>query len=92
MMDYVSVLEVSPDVAAIINEASSADLFDKEPSEPVSVKGSSRGYVQWGSDNSLPQLIRNKVYDSDVMSPNMLFNVLTCYGRGVNYTRKTVAP
>lgn len=92
MMDYVSVLEVSPDVAAIINETSSADLFDKEPTQPVTVKGSSRGYVQWGPDNSLPQLIRDKVYDSDVMSPNMLFNVLTCYGRGVNYTRKDGSP
>ena len=92
MMDYVSVLEVSSDVAAIINEVSSADLFDKEPTQPVTVKGSSRGYVQWGYDNNLPQQIRDKVYDSDVMSPNMLFNVLTCYGRGVNYTRKDGSP
>ena len=92
MMDYVSVLEVSSDVAAIINEVSSADLFDKELTQPITVKGSSRGYVQWGYDNNLPQLIRDKVYNSDVMSPNMLFNILTCYGRGVNYTRKDGSP
>ncbi len=81
-------LEVNPDVAAIINEKSSADLFDKEPSEPTKVKGSTRGYVAWGGDNNLPQQIREKVYDSDVMSPNMWFNILTCYGRGVKYTNK----
>lgn len=48
MMDYVSVLEVSSDVAAIINEVSSADLFDKEPTQPVTVKGSSRGVCTMG--------------------------------------------
>ena len=88
MNGYVHVLEVSSDVAAIINEAPSADLFDTEPTLPVTVKGSSRGYVQWGNDNALPQQLRDKVYDSDVMSPNMLFNVLTCYGQGVHYTDK----
>lgn len=81
-------LELAPDVAAIVNEASSADLFDTESTQPTKVKGSSRGYVPWGGDNALPQQIRDKVYESDVMSPNMLFNVLTCYGRGVGYTNK----
>ena len=81
-------LELAPDVAAIVNEVSSADLFDTESTQPIKVKGSSRGYVPWGGDNALPQQIRDKVYESDVMSPNMLFNVLTCYGRGVGYTNK----
>lgn len=88
MMEHVYILELSPEVAAIVNEASSADLFDKELSEPVKVKGSTRGYVSWGDNNDLPKQIRDKVYESDVMSPNMLFNVLTCYGRGVRYSTK----
>lgn len=85
MNDYMCVLELNSDVAAIVNEVSSADLFDKEPSEPIKVKGATRGYVEWGRDNGLPQKIRDKVFDSDVMSPNMLFNILACYGRGVTF-------
>ena len=88
MNNNVFILEVSSDIAAIVNEASTADLFDKEAKEPVVIKGSSRGYVEWGNDNNLPLLIRDKVFDSDVMSPNMLFNILTCYGRGVKVLDK----
>ena len=92
MTEYVHILELNPEVAAIVNEVSSSDLFDKESSEPVKVNGSPRGYVSWGDNNDLPKKIRDKVYDSDVMSPNMLFNVLTCYGRGVKYNTKDGYP
>lgn len=88
MSEYVHILQINSDVAAIVNEVSSANLFDTEISQPTVVKGTTRGYVPWGGDNGLPQQIRDKVYDSDVMSPNMLFNVLTCYGRGVGYTNR----
>lgn len=39
----------------------------------------------WGSDNQLPYQIKKKVEKNSVMSQNKFFNLLTCYGRGLEY-------
>ncbi len=76
-------LEVSEDVLAVVNDSTSAQILEQTNYAPVRTKGTSRGYIPWGDYNTTPQEIVNKVLDSDVMSPNMFFNILTCYGRGM---------
>ena len=42
-------------------------------------------YIRYGEDNQLPYQIREKIEKNSVMSQNKLFNLLTCYGRGLEY-------
>lgn len=42
-------------------------------------------YIRYGEDNQLPYQIREKIEKNSVMSQNKLFNLLTCYGRGIEY-------
>ena len=42
-------------------------------------------YICYGEDNQLPYDIRKKIERNSVMSQNKLFNLLTCYGRGIEY-------
>lgn len=41
--------------------------------------------VRWGEDNQLPYKMMREVEKNSVMSQNKHFNVLTCYGRGLEY-------
>ncbi|MBR1789502.1 MAG: hypothetical protein IJ762_10005 [Bacteroidaceae bacterium] len=41
--------------------------------------------VPWGADNNLPYQLKEAVEKNSVMSQDMFFNVLTCYGRGLEY-------
>ena len=41
--------------------------------------------ISWGEDNQLPYKLKEAVERNSVMSQNKLFNVLTCYGRGIEY-------
>jgi hypothetical protein len=85
--DTVATLEVSPGVSALLTETNSAEIYETESDiRPVVVKGTTNGYVPWGKANDLPNDVRKKVFDSDILSPNMRFNILTCYGRGLKYT------
>lgn len=83
----ITTLEVSPGVSAILTETDSAEIFEIDSNiQPTEIKGSVNGYVPWGSDNKQPSSIVKKVEASDILSPNMRFNILTCYGRGLKYT------
>ncbi len=79
-----SILELPGNIGAII-ETDSAKIFDTEESKPVDIKKNFRGYIPWGEENDLPAQILEKIRNSDVMSPNMLFNVLTGYGNGFRF-------
>ena len=42
-------------------------------------------YICWGADNQLPYDVKERIERNSVMSQNKLFNLLTCYGRGLEY-------
>ena len=42
-------------------------------------------YASFGGDNKLPFEIIKKIGEDEVMSQNKFFNVLTCYGAGLQY-------
>lgn len=65
----------------------SSDVFEEDSGVvPVgTVPGSSRKFVLFGPDNQLPFNIISMVGCDEVMSQNKLFNVLTCYGSGLQY-------
>lgn len=42
-------------------------------------------YIAFGENNQLPYEIRENIERNSVMSQNKLFNLLTCYGRGIEY-------
>lgn len=42
-------------------------------------------YAYWGGDNKMPYDVRDKIEKNSVMSQNKYFNMLTCYGRGLEY-------
>lgn len=44
--------------------------------------------VAWGRDNRLPYELKENVQKNTVMSQDKFFNVLTCYGRGLEYMDK----
>lgn len=47
--------------------------------------GNTYEVVAWGDDNQLPYQLKEKVEKNSVMSQDKFFNVLTCYGRGLEY-------
>lgn len=42
-------------------------------------------YIAFGADNQLPYDIKDRIERNSVMSQNKLFNLLTSYGRGLEY-------
>lgn len=71
---------------SIMDVADTTTTFDspggKHDSRPVPGMESLL-YVPWGVDNQLPYDIARLVGGDEVTSQNKLFNVLTCYGRGL---------
>lgn len=63
---------------------------------PVNINGMAYTAIRWGADNQLPYKIKELVEKNSVMSQDKFFNVLTCYGRGIEYmdiaTRGTKSP
>lgn len=87
-----------PGVNAIMDMASanytggfteSSTIFDDDdgttPTVTVKIRGREYEYVPFGHDNQLPYQLIKQIGESSVMSQNKLFNVLTCYGMGVQY-------
>ena len=52
---------------------------------PITVKDKKYTYISWGDNNLLPYEIEKRIEKNSVMSQNKLFNLLTCYGRGLEY-------
>lgn len=46
-------------------------------------------YIPWGEDDQLPYDVIDRIGQDEVTSQNKLFNVLTCYGRGIQFTDTT---
>lgn len=64
-------------------EIFSASIQTPKPKEVPGRKG--EYYIPYGDDNKMPFEIIKKVAEDDVLSQNKLFNVLTCYGAGVDF-------
>ena len=47
--------------------------------------GNTYDVMAWGADNQLPYQLKEMVERNSVMSQDKFFNVLTCYGRGLEY-------
>lgn len=47
--------------------------------------GNTYDVVAWGSDNQLPYKLKEMIEKNSVMSQDKFFNLLTCYGRGLEY-------
>lgn len=52
---------------------------------PITIKGKSYTYISWGVENKIPYELEEKIEKNSVMAQNKLFNLLTCYGRGLEY-------
>lgn len=81
------------DIASTFNVATEAITSGNVYSSPekdsvISVKaddGKTYEVIAWGADNQLPYQLKEKVEKNSVMSQDKFFNVLTCYGRGLEY-------
>lgn len=83
----VDFIELNDSRAAVVSEVTSPDVYSTTTAKPIPVSGvTNRGYVPWGEENDMPAQIVKKVQASDVMNPNMYFNVLCGYGRGLEVT------
>ena len=74
-------------------------VYSSYRDEPMPVKandGNTYDVIPWGADNQLPYQLKEKVERNSVLSQDKFFNLLTCYGRGVEYmdssTRGTKKP
>lgn len=76
--------------------ADSADIFDDDAivTEGRQVPGyPTLRYMPYGPDDELPYHLLKAIGSDEVLSQNMLFNVLTAYGSGVEYNdRVTKTP
>lgn len=73
-------LSYLPEAKAIITITPSSDLFE-EPTEILKI--GSYEIIPWGSDNSTPNTVLEKIAKSEVIQANLEFNVLVGYGRGI---------
>ena len=77
-----------PDNVALTAETA-GDIFDTSPDDTIlqvrADDGNTYDVVAWGRDNQLPYELKEKVERNSVMSQDKFFNVLTCYGRGLEY-------
>ena len=66
---------------------SSQDIYGDEKVEtlPVEVNGVTYDVVSWGKENQLPYKVKKKIGANGVMAQNKYFNMLTSYGRGLEY-------
>lgn len=66
----------------------SGSIFDDDGTTPlveIEIGKKSYAYIPFGEDNMLPYELIRRIGESSVMAQNKLFNVLTCYGMGLQY-------
>lgn len=66
----------------------SGSIFDDDGTTPlveIEIGKKSYTYIPFGEDDMLPYEIIRRIGESSVMAQNKLFNVLTCYGMGLQY-------
>lgn len=72
-----------------VDVTDSASVFEEDSIAPegMPVPGyPSFRYMPYGPDDSMPSLLIRHIGKDEVLSQNFLFNVLTAYGSGVEYT------
>lgn len=80
------VIDIGPDgvQAEILSVDDTTSVFDDGEISLRPVPGyEEEKYVAWGDDNLLPLRVRDLIGSDEVTSQNKLFNVLTCYGAGI---------
>ncbi len=58
---------------------------EKYSTLPIKVNNATYEVVSWGDNNQLPYELKESVEKNSVMSQDKFFNVLTCYGQGIEY-------
>ena len=82
--DFVFNIGTTPMATAV----TSAEVYPSQEENNImtlNMKGQSYKVVSWGADNQLPYHLKDAVEKNSVMSQDKFFNVLTCYGRGLEY-------
>lgn len=88
LMEYFDIPQ-TPFAAVMQDVADTTTLFDTPTGRILTrpVPGyESEAYVPFGTDNQLPYDLIRIVGDDEVTAQNKLFNVLTCYGAGLQLT------
>jgi hypothetical protein len=70
------------------NDSTVTSIYSSLNNEPMPVKandGNTYNVIPWGADNQLPYHLREMVEKNSVLSQDKFFNLLTCYGRGLEY-------
>ena len=85
-------ITLTPDVFDIpmnrMDAVTSKDIYtekEKQYTIPVSVGNHDYQIVCYGASNQIPYRLTELVEKNSVMMQNKYFNLLTCYGRGVEY-------
>ncbi|MDD5821848.1 MAG: hypothetical protein PUD23_07340, partial [Prevotella sp.] len=85
-------ITLAPDVLDIpvnrVSPVESKDIYtQKEKQYTTSISVGNRNYqiVLYGASNQIPYRLTELVEKNSVMMQNKYFNLLTCYGRGVEY-------
>lgn len=80
----------SPVMAAMNTVSDTTGIFDEdgEVSNRTVPGSNTLKYVPWGSDDQLPYEIMKLVSGDEVTAANKLFNVMTCYGAGIEMREK----
>lgn len=73
-------LDTAVTVGSIFSSPEDDNFFPVRASD-----GNTYDVIAWGADNQLPYNLKEKVEKNSVMSQDKFFNVLTCYGRGLEY-------
>lgn len=74
---------VATSAVTVTNVFSSPEADDYMPVKASD--GNTYDVIRWGADNQLPYQLKEFVEKNSVMSQDKFFNVLTCYGRGLEY-------
>jgi hypothetical protein len=77
-----------PGVKAAVTIGTTQTIFEKPDAEPESIKVQGKElpkFVPWGENNSMPTEVIDKVYKSELVSSNLLFNINIGYGSGIEY-------
>ena len=70
------------------SDSTVTSIYSSLNNEPMPVKaddGNSYDVIPWGAENQLPYELREMVEKNSVLSQDKFFNLLTCYGRGLEY-------
>ena len=62
----------------------SATVFDEEVfGNAIHIPGTPYKYIPFGADDQLPYNLIRQIGKDEIMSQNKFFNILTCYGNGL---------